>query len=148
MENASKALLIAGGILIAMLVLSIGVILITSFNGIGSSYDQTLSAQQIQKFNSRFIKFEERQDITMQEIVSLVNYVKDYNLENETDIEVNVGVYNYAGLEEADLIEKIRTQSTKTVTDETGKVQVEMKYYECENIEYDAEGKVNIIEFK
>ena len=89
MENATKALLISGGILIAMLVISIGIVLFSNYRDVGSSYQQQLSATQIQKFNANFTKFEGRNDIIIQEIVSLANFVKDYNTDNEgKEIEV------------------------------------------------------------
>ena len=54
MENASKALLIAGAILIAILIIGIGMMV---FNGIGSITDQQeakVDAMAIQMFNASF----------------------------------------------------------------------------------------------
>ena len=54
MENASKALLIAGAILIAILIIGIGMMV---FNGIGSITDQQgakVDAMAIQMFNANF----------------------------------------------------------------------------------------------
>ncbi len=54
MENASKALLIAGAILIAILIIGIGMMV---FNGIGSITDQQgakVDAMAIQMFNAEF----------------------------------------------------------------------------------------------
>ncbi len=90
MENATKALLIAGGILIAMLVISIGILIFMNYREAGTEIALRISTTQIQKFNSNFTKFEGREDITIQEIVSLANFVKDYNEKNNTDIKVIV----------------------------------------------------------
>ena len=86
MENASQALIIAGTILIALLVLSIGVYLVSTHKVVGESYDQSMGTAELLKFNSRFTAFEGRDDITAQEIVTLYNYVKSYNVENDPDI--------------------------------------------------------------
>ncbi len=90
MENASQALIIAGGILIAMLILSIGVFLFMSYNALGESFEQTMSATEIQKFNENFLKFEGRSDISIQEIVTLANFAKEYNEGKEDNEKVEV----------------------------------------------------------
>ena len=81
MENATKALLMAGGVLIAILIISIAVFLFTTYGSLGQSYEQTLSKTEIQKFNGNFTKFEGREDISIQEIVTLTNFVRDYNID-------------------------------------------------------------------
>ena len=83
MENASKALL-----LIAMLILSMAVILFNGYGSLGKTYEEALSESEVKSFNQNFIKFEGRTDITIQEIVSLVNFAKDYK--ERTDIEVEI----------------------------------------------------------
>lgn len=79
MENASKALLIAGGVLIAIIILTIGVTLYTLYSRQSEEYTEIISTTEIQKFNSKFDAYVGRTDITAQEIVSLVNLAKEYN---------------------------------------------------------------------
>lgn len=58
MENASKALLIAGAILIVILLIGVGMLV---FNGAQESIEgslDTMSAQEIQAFNSQFSSYE------------------------------------------------------------------------------------------
>ncbi len=88
MENASNALIIGGGILIAMLIISIGVVLFSNSSELGSSYEQTLESTEIQKFNEKFLKFEGRDDIRIQEIVSLANFANQYERQTGTHISV------------------------------------------------------------
>jgi len=90
MENASNALIIAGGILIAIIILTITVFLFSNFARIGAKYERTMQANEVQKFNVNFKKFENRDDITIQEIVTLANYVREFNTENGTTIEVKL----------------------------------------------------------
>lgn len=92
MENASKALLIAGGILITIIIISIGVGLYTLFSKQSKEYSQIMDNTEVQKFNSNFEVFIGREDITAQEIVSVFNLAKEYD--NKIDIIVTVNGIN------------------------------------------------------
>jgi len=81
MENASKALLIAGGVLLAILILTVMVI---SYNNIVAYYNadkDMTKAEQVAKFNSEYTQFE-RDDVRGSDLLSLVNKVVDYNERN------------------------------------------------------------------
>ena len=79
MENATKALLIAGGVLISIIILTIGITLYSIFSNQAKEYNQIISTTEIQKFNSKFDVYVGREDITAQEIVSVVNLAKEHN---------------------------------------------------------------------
>lgn len=132
MENASKALLMAGGILIAILVLSLGVYLFTTYSKVGTTYDNTIESNEKIKFNTNFTKFEGRTDITAQEIVSIVNFAKDYEESNQ--IKVNVTAEDMDKSKLIDFITKSNELDTK-FTVKKG------------NISYDSYGRVNGIKF-
>lgn len=89
MENASKALLIAGGILIAILIVTVAVYLFANYGSIGKSYDQTLQTTETQKFNENFTRYEGREDVTIQEIVTLYNYVEEYKEKTGAEITIS-----------------------------------------------------------
>lgn len=57
MENATKALLIAGGVLIAIIILSVMVIMFQKTGNVTKTYDQTISQEEITKFNTNFTKY-------------------------------------------------------------------------------------------
>ena len=61
MENASKALLIAGAILLAILIIAIGMFIYTSAQSQVSESIQSMSTQQIEGFNSQFLDYEGQQ---------------------------------------------------------------------------------------
>ncbi len=88
MENASKALIIAGAILISILLISIGIILINSGKDVTSTGTAGMNSQKIQTFNSQFTAYEG--DRKGSEITSLVNTVMS---SNATDSEHQVAVY-------------------------------------------------------
>ena len=56
MENASKALIIAGAILLAIVIISLGLIVVNNTRGVADSAN--LSEQEIQAFNAKFTPYE------------------------------------------------------------------------------------------
>ena len=79
MENATKALLIAGVVLIAIIMVSIAVYLYSMYSNQSEEYSATISAVELEKFNSKFDVYVDREDISAQEIVSVVNLAKEYD---------------------------------------------------------------------
>lgn len=81
MENASKALLMAGGVLITMLVVSLGIyfsrVVADSMGGIYTRMEQ----RKIAEFNQQFLEFNDTK-INIQDVVSLINLAKDSNDKN------------------------------------------------------------------
>lgn len=80
MENASKALIIAGAILISILLISVGIILINSGKNVVSQGDAGMQSYQIQTFNGEFTAFEG--DIKGSQVRNIVSKV---NASNATD---------------------------------------------------------------
>jgi len=58
MENASKALLIAGAVLIVILLIGIGMLIYSKSTGVVQTASESMSAQEIQAFNSKFTIYE------------------------------------------------------------------------------------------
>lgn len=77
MENASKALIIAGGILIGILILSVGVYIVQTAGRLSESYDEKLMQDEINAFNDKFLRY--AKEIRGQELYSLINLVKETN---------------------------------------------------------------------
>lgn len=93
MENASKALLMAVAILIGIIILSSAVYLINSYITFARNYEELRETNKMEEFNAKFIaysraldkkddKWFEKNGVTMQEILSLVNIAKDFNDSN------------------------------------------------------------------
>lgn len=137
MENATKALLISGGILLAIMVLSIGVVLFNQFSGSGEAYETSQTIAETRKFNNNFTKFEDRGDITAQEIVTLKEFVKQYNDKNGTNVQV-ITSPNFT-----DNIDFLKEYSVNEDAEER-------ILFKCDSnkIEYDDEGRVKKIEFQ
>lgn len=58
MENASKALIIAGAILISILLISVGVLVMNSINPMKKSAQDRSETMAIESFNAQFISYE------------------------------------------------------------------------------------------
>ena len=60
MEDASKALFIAAGILIGILVLSLGVYLFVYMSGETGKISVRIEENQLQEFNEQFLKYQNK----------------------------------------------------------------------------------------
>ena len=77
MENASKAIIMAGGILIALTILAV---LVLVFNHMGTIYVEegdSLTVEQMEKYNRQFHTYD--RSLYGSELLSLANLIDDYN---------------------------------------------------------------------
>ena len=72
MENASKALLMAGGILLVMLIIALLIFSWSKFTEFYSNDDELTEIDNISKFNLQFTNYENR-DVYGYELISLAN---------------------------------------------------------------------------
>lgn len=142
MENASKALLISAEILIAMAVITVGIYLYTIFNNISSSYNEEVKAKKVLEFNEKFLKLQGRKDITAQEIVSLINFVKQKKEEVGIDIKIYINTTEMNEYSQDQLKEYLKTSLA------AGDIIERIPSYEVFSIETNQEGIVNQIKFK
>lgn len=92
MENASKALLIAGGVLIAILLLTLFSYLFTQMASSTSSIYNSMSKHEIDEFNQQFLNYEGKEELTVQDVETLVNLAEDARKNKK--IEVKIWVVN------------------------------------------------------
>lgn len=102
MENASKALMIAAGVLVGMLILSLGVYLYYSLGTYITANQETMNANELSQFNTQFIKYINYQEqtgpidrdkiefeLTIHDVVTAANLAyennKQYNLTSDTE---------------------------------------------------------------
>lgn len=131
MENASKALLMAGGILIGVLILSLMTTLFVSSKQLSTSYDNTKNAEAIQRFNVNFTKYL-GQDLTIHEVVTICNFA---DIDSNKVIQVNV-VGEYSSQDIQDIVE--------VYTKEENSIQK----FELTINNYSPEGYINAISFR
>ena len=96
MENASKALIMAGAVLIAILLISVGLILVNSGKGVADSGKKAMQTQEIQTFNSQFTPYEGI--ISGTEVKSLINKIIASNAVNKDHIVYITGINSMGSL--------------------------------------------------
>ena len=79
MENASKALIMAGEMLIGILIISLAVYMFTQFGNYSKTVNDKISESQITQFNVHFTAYEARANISAQEIASAINFANQSN---------------------------------------------------------------------
>ena len=77
MENATKALLIAGGVLVVIILIALGISLLNSTSGTTEQVKSSLSAQEILIFNSQFQQYDGTQRGSA--VKSLIRLVQQNN---------------------------------------------------------------------
>lgn len=134
MENAAKALVIAGGVLIALV--TIGV-LVDSFSATSQFQMSQLSQQeqeQLIAFNEQYTKYA-NQYVYGSDVLTLKN-----KYDNDGQVEVKL---------EGDSIWPTAGENKYEYNDESDNYSNETKYYKCTDIGYDEKsGRVNSITFK
>lgn len=95
MENASKALLIAGAILVVILLISVGIMVYNSSLGNVGEANSQAEAQAIQAFNSRFAIYEGTQSGTaVKNLLKEAIYVNSGDDKSAAAIIDNVGIHS------------------------------------------------------
>ena len=91
MENASKALLMAASVLIGIILISLMVIMFMNSGNVSSSYDKTISQEEISVFNSNFTKYSNK-SLTIHEVKSIINFAKanGVNISSDTTSSTNI----------------------------------------------------------
>lgn len=91
MENASKALLIAAGILIGLILITM---IIYGYNQISNYYntkEQVKVMEQLSDFNKQYEPYN-RDDVRGSDILSLINKIIDYNTINEGEERIEISI--------------------------------------------------------
>lgn len=150
MENASKALIYAGEILLGVLLLTLMVFMFHSAGTFSDTVDKNIEEKQISEFNAPLEKYRGRTDITAQDVITMGNYAKQYN-EDIGSIKIKVIVNNvdskyknaYTLGNNSDLVYEF---INKYSYDDSKK---EIIYFKCEQMTYDEEtGLIKEIKIK
>lgn len=79
MENASKALLMAAGVLIGLLILSLAVYLFVTFGATSAEIHKEIETNRLAEFNNQFTRYMEKEDITIYDVITIANLATDNN---------------------------------------------------------------------
>ena len=91
MENATKALLIAGSVLIAILLIAVGVRIFNSTSGTTEATKTTMDATEVAMFNNKFIPYIGKNK-SKSDILALIGVVAANNSSNSSH-KVNMNLY-------------------------------------------------------
>lgn len=90
MENATKALLIAGGLLLAILILSLLILLFSNISSNQLAQEKRLEAEQLQEFNQQWEAYNKKA-LFGSDIITVVNKANDKNNESNVTVKINCG---------------------------------------------------------
>ncbi len=85
MENASKALIMAAGILIGVLIMSLFAYEMLYVSQNARAYQLEVYTVQITEFNAQFEIYANRESITAQDVITIYNYIQEWNENNPTE---------------------------------------------------------------
>ena len=144
MENASKALLMAAGVLIGVLILSLAVYLFANFGTASAEIHKQKDMNEINKFNTQFTSYEGK-ECTIHDIISVVNIQSgQQNLQkyllNTTTSKIDNDKVN-------ELI-KNDSNNLKYYTDSNGEQQISLQKYTCTTIINTTTQRVQTVTFK
>ncbi len=162
MENVARALTMAAGVLIGIMIISIAVYLFTSLGNTSSEIYSKVEQTKIDKFNSQFLKYYRLDTCTAHDIVSIANLAKNsnkyYELEegSEYNYYVNVIVKDYIDSKGSKNKEEKHFEKLDDVkytefieNNSTNEEKSEIKYFTCTKIlQSNITGRVYQITFK
>lgn len=105
MENASKALLIAGSVLIVILLIAVGVRVFNSTQGTTDSVETTMNATEVATFNNKFTAYVGKNK-SKANAISLLNLIIANNSTNQRKVYVSIvkgGTTTGAAVQNSDL---------------------------------------------
>lgn len=86
MENASKALIIAGGVLLAMMILALLLYVASSVTDMAEAQDRKVLTEQIEEFNKSYLAYNKKR-MYGTDVITVVNKAIDHNKRTQTDEE-------------------------------------------------------------
>jgi len=88
MENATKALLMAAGVLIALIILSIGVYLFSTLGSFSANIERQNEVNRINQFNSKYTVYIGRTDLSIHDVITIINSARNNNENYYTEEEL------------------------------------------------------------
>lgn len=97
MENAAKALLIAGGIAIALIIISLLVYSASKISAMGEINQKEAEVKQLAEFNAEYEAYNKKL-MYGAEVISVINKAEDNNIKyEESDYKIIIKVTNESG---------------------------------------------------
>lgn len=142
MENASKALLMAAEVLIAMMIVSLGVYVFYTYSQTSREIHDKKAEQQLVEFNAKYTKYLDQTTLTIYDVRTIANYAKKDN-ENLVDSEKIEVMF-----EGSNVVNKTETEWDAQIQSQVGDIRngnTELRKYKCIEPEYTENGRVKKI---
>ena len=139
MENASKALLIAGAVLIVIVLISIGMMIVQQSQGIGDQVAEISGNQATTSFNSTFTKYQGSQKGS-----SIKTLLEEVSTNNATALKTSQHIVKVTIKDEVAKLNIDATEDSQVLTQTASKI-VGSGRYNVEMTEKDAEGYITLI---
>ena len=142
MENASKALLMAAEVLIAMMIVSLGVYVFYTYSQTSREIHDKKAEQQLVEFNAKYTKYVDQTTLTIYDVRTIANYAKKDN-ENLVDSEKIEVMF-----EGSNVVNKTETEWDAQIQRQVGDIRngnTELRKYKCIEPEYTENGRVKKI---
>ena len=123
MENASKALIIAGAILISILLISIGIMIFNSSSGLFDSAKTNMSDQEKTMFNQKFTMYEST-NASGSQVRDIIRAVKTNNA-NKDNATVTINGAKIEGNTDASVMPNTSNNTIVTTTRYTVKCETD-----------------------
>ena len=142
MENASKALLMAAEVLIAMMIVSLGVYVFYTYSQTSREIHDKKAEQQLVEFNAKYTKYVDQTTLTIYDVRTIANYAKKDN-ENLVDSEKIEVMF-----EGSNVVNKTEPEWDAQIQSQVGDIRngnTELRKYKCIEPEYTENGRVKKI---
>lgn len=141
MENETKALLIAAGVMIGVILISLFTYFYSNAISMQSTYETTLETNRINKINTAFTKYNGRKDLTAQDIVTIYNLAQEYKQTDGINIRIKKDNSEIQIAESSSIEDFINQNSTGTRDDNSKYIKHYQATVKLEN------GLVNEVDF-
>lgn len=133
MENASKALIMAGGILIALMILGALMLMFSNLSAYQNQNDASTKDSQIAEFNNQFSPYD-KSNLTLMELASLYNKIQSHN-NKYPDLEIETNI--------SSIYPNITTKFSEIEEEEKNN-----RRFKCKSVGYDSNGRINNMQFE
>lgn len=135
MENASRALVIAGGVLLSLIIIGVVMFAYRGITSLQKEKDISLSNEQVSKINEQIEKYTKKSVIYGSEVLSICNAIEDYSRKYPES----------EGYQKITAIIKIKADGIKECFEEDEYDNIDiLKAYDRAIKERDAKGKVTM----
>lgn len=144
MENASKALIMAAGILIGLIIATLFSYEMISMSQTARTFQEEMNKKSIASFNNKFEQYLGR-SLTAQQVVTIYNYIQkinnEFDGENYIELDTNIQILK-------DLLDGKKSVTMEDFLEETWDKEKKRFKLTIDESDYNKEGKITKVTIK